>query len=77
MPHMSTLNDLNHLYQKDLLSSSHGEAYLDFFKSRLRKNELYRIFETILSCRLSSFKVFVVGTDLLRSKFRLQFVLAY
>ncbi len=41
MPHMSTLHDIDHLYQKDLLSSSHGEAYLDFFKSRLRKNELY------------------------------------
>lgn len=45
MPHMSTLNDINHLYQKDLLSSSHGEAYLDFFKSRLRKNELYLLDE--------------------------------
>jgi predicted ATPase len=45
MPHMRTLNDIDQMYQKDLLSSSHGEAYLDFFKSRLRTNELYLLDE--------------------------------
>jgi predicted ATPase len=45
MPHMRTLNDIDQMYQKDLLSSSHGEAYLDFFKSRLRSQELYLLDE--------------------------------
>ncbi len=45
MPHMRTINDIDQMYQKDLLSSSHGEAYLDFFKSRLRTNELYLLDE--------------------------------
>lgn len=45
MPHMRTLNDIDQMYQKDLLTSSHGEAYLDFFKSRLRTQELYLLDE--------------------------------
>lgn len=45
MPHIRTLNDIDQMYQKDLLSSSHGEAYLDFFKSRLRNQELYLLDE--------------------------------
>lgn len=45
MPHMRTINDIDQMYQKDLLRSSHGEAYLDFFISRLRSNELYLLDE--------------------------------
>lgn len=45
MPHMRTLHDIDQLYSKDLLASSHGEAYLDFFTSRLRDQELYLLDE--------------------------------
>lgn len=45
MPHMRTIHEIDQLYQKDLLSSSHGEAYLDFFISRLRSHELYLLDE--------------------------------
>lgn len=45
MPHMRTLGEIDTLYEKDLLKSSHGEAYLDFFKSRIRANELYLLDE--------------------------------
>lgn len=45
MPHMRTIGEINHLYQRDLLRSSHGEAYLDFFKSRIREKELYLLDE--------------------------------
>lgn len=45
MPHMKTITEINELYQHDLLTSSHGEAYLDFFKSRLHDHELYLLDE--------------------------------
>ena len=45
MPHMRTIGEINSLYQNDLLTSSHGEAYLDFFKSRIREKELYLLDE--------------------------------
>ncbi|HAX02385.1 MAG: hypothetical protein A2Y45_03730 [Tenericutes bacterium GWC2_34_14] len=45
MPHMRTIGEINNLYQSDLLTSSHGEAYLDFFKSRIREKELYLLDE--------------------------------
>ena len=40
-PFMRTIYEINNLYDRDLLSSSHGEAYLSFFNSRIRENELY------------------------------------
>ncbi len=40
MPHHRTLSELSSLHDRDLLMSSHGEAYLSFFKSRIRKNQL-------------------------------------
>lgn len=45
MPHMRTIHDINQMYSNNLLTVSHGEAYLDFFKSRLRSNELYLLDE--------------------------------
>lgn len=45
MPHARTIGEIDSLYEKDLLKSSHGEAYLDFFKSRIRENEVYLIDE--------------------------------
>lgn len=45
IPHLRTLGDINNMYQKDLNQESHGEAYLDFFKSRLRPNSLYLLDE--------------------------------
>lgn len=41
MPFSKTIHEIDEMYEKDLLKSSHGEAYLSFFSSRLRKNELY------------------------------------
>jgi predicted ATPase len=40
MPHHRSLSELSSLHDRDLLKSSHGEAYLSFFKSRIRKNQL-------------------------------------
>lgn len=45
MPFSRTVSDIEGMYEKDLLTSSHGEAYLDFFKSRLREQEIYLIDE--------------------------------
>ena len=39
--YLKTIFEINNLYQKDLLTSSHGEAYLSFFKSRIKPNQLY------------------------------------
>ncbi len=39
--HRRTLYEIKNLYEHDLLTSSHGEAYLSFFKSRLRPNQLF------------------------------------
>lgn len=41
MPYARTLHEIDELYEKDLLIQSHGEAYLDFFKSRIRDHQLY------------------------------------
>lgn len=40
-----TIWEINQLYQRDLLKSSHGEAYLSFFSSRLHKNQIYLLDE--------------------------------
>lgn len=45
MPFKRTLHEINHLHENDLLRSSHGEAYLDFFKSRIRPNYVYLLDE--------------------------------
>lgn len=39
-PHKRTLAELKALYEKDLRFASHGEAYLSFFKSRMKPNQL-------------------------------------
>lgn len=39
--HLRTIGEINQLYDKDLLTSSHGEAYLTLFKSRIRPNQLF------------------------------------
>ncbi|MFW6320165.1 MAG: ABC transporter ATP-binding protein [Bacillota bacterium] len=44
-PHNKTLGEIDSLYQNPLLTASHGEAYLDFFSSRLRPNTLYLLDE--------------------------------
>lgn len=44
-PFENTLDEIRGMYEKDLLSSSHGEAYLDFFSSRMRKGQLYLLDE--------------------------------
>lgn len=40
MPHASTLHDIDLLHDRNLNESSHGQAYLSFFKSRIRDNQL-------------------------------------
>jgi len=39
--HARTIAEIDSMYEKDLLTSSHGESYLSFFKSRLRPNQLF------------------------------------
>ena len=40
MPHSRTLHEIEHLHSRNLNESSHGEAYLSFFKSRMRPGQL-------------------------------------
>ena len=40
MPHHRSLSELNHLHDRDLFHASHGEAYLSFFKSRIRPHQV-------------------------------------
>lgn len=40
MPHQRQLSELDALHDRNLSESSHGEAYLSFFKSRMRPNHL-------------------------------------
>lgn len=40
-PYSKTISELENMYSKDLTKSSHGEAYLDFFASRIKDNQLY------------------------------------
>jgi predicted ATPase len=44
-PFNRTINELDNMYPRELLKSSHGEAYLTFFNSRVRSNELYLLDE--------------------------------
>lgn len=39
-PHKKTISEINHLHERNLNESSHGEAYLAFFKSRMRSKHL-------------------------------------
>lgn len=43
--HKKTIHELEALHDRDLSRSSHGEAYLSFFKSRIRPNQLILIDE--------------------------------
>ena len=45
MPHVRTISEIEDMYQTNLNEQSHGESYLDFFKSRLRPNSLYLLDE--------------------------------
>ncbi len=39
--HARTIGEIDKLYERDLLTSSHGESYLAFFKSRIRPKQLF------------------------------------
>lgn len=43
--HRKTIHELEALHDRNLQASSHGEAYLSFFKSRIRPNQLLLIDE--------------------------------
>jgi predicted ATPase len=45
MPHKRTLHDLKKLYSEGLETRSHGEGFLDFFKSRLKSTGIYLLDE--------------------------------
>lgn len=45
LPYMRTVNEIDNLYSRDLLKSSHGESYLAFFQSRVHENEVYLLDE--------------------------------
>ncbi len=40
-PYARTIYELESMYSNNLAKSSHGEAYLDFFASRIKDNQLY------------------------------------
>ncbi|MDD3128737.1 MAG: ATP-binding cassette domain-containing protein [Candidatus Izemoplasmatales bacterium] len=44
-PYNRTISELENMYSVDLAKSSHGEAYLDFFASRIKDNQLYLLDE--------------------------------
>lgn len=44
-PFNKTIAELKHMYQHDLSLQSHGESYLDFFKSRVKDNGIYLLDE--------------------------------
>lgn len=39
--YLRTIAEIDKMYEKDLLTSSHGESYLNFFRSRIRPNQLF------------------------------------
>ncbi len=45
VPHAKSLGELENMYENDLSMRSHGEAYLDFFASRLKPKQLYLLDE--------------------------------
>lgn len=45
VPHQKSLYELDNLYEYDITKRSHGEAYLDFFASRLKPNQIYLLDE--------------------------------
>lgn len=45
MPWYRTLGDLDALYSRDLATQSHGEGFLEFFRSRLRPGGMYLLDE--------------------------------
>jgi predicted ATPase len=45
VPHAKSLEELENMYSNDLSMRSHGEAYLDFFASRLKPKQLYLLDE--------------------------------
>lgn len=45
MPYCRTISELNGMYEGTLSAESHGEGFIDFFKSRIIKNGLYLLDE--------------------------------
>ncbi len=45
MPHSRAIAELNGMYEGTLSAESHGEGFIDFFKSRIIKNGLYLLDE--------------------------------
>lgn len=60
MPHIRTIVDIDNMYQRKLNEQSHGESYLDFFKSRLRPNCLYLLDEAEMPLSVSNQLVLMV-----------------
>jgi predicted ATPase len=54
MPHYRTINDIDGMYNSKLNELSHGESYLDFFKSRLKPNSLYILDEAEMPLSISN-----------------------
>lgn len=44
-PFKRTMYELDNMYTRDFTKSSHGEAYLDFFASRIKDNQIYLLDE--------------------------------
>jgi predicted ATPase len=44
-PYHKTISELTSMYQNDLGTQSHGESYLDFFKSRIKPDSVYLLDE--------------------------------
>lgn len=44
-PFKRTIYELDNMYTRDFAKSSHGEAYLDFFASRIKDNQIYLLDE--------------------------------
>lgn len=44
-PYKRTIHELTNMYDRDLSKSSHGEAFLDFFSSRIKDKQIYLLDE--------------------------------
>jgi len=68
MPFASQLHALKNSYEGELKEKSHGEGFLDFFKSRMHRKGIYLLDEpeTPLSA-VNQYQLVVLITDLVRS----------
>lgn len=74
MPYADTLYDLETLYAGDLALQSHGEGFLDFFRSRLHPGGFYMMDEP--EGALSYEKQYALALDVWENSRDSQFVLA-